>query len=140
MKRIRNWFPLARRGRKQNRGVLCVPCLHYTDNFGCLLTQCHLTASCMQEVGLCGEFTLDGRASSGAASRQLSASWIVSSTSAASGAAVSAVESALAPFQGYLLATLNATSLEIGAEFTFTLSVTNFLRGEDNTSTTLTRM
>lgn len=94
----------------------------------------------LQEVGLCGEFTLDGRASSGAASRTLSASWYVLTTSTGHGAAVAAVESALAPFQGSLLATLNSTALEIGVEFTFTLSARNFLGGADKTSVTLTRM
>ena len=117
------------------------PLQKYSKKWSCALTHRHRT-HCMQEVGLCGELTLDGRTSSGAASRQLSASWSVSSTSAAAGAgaAVAAAEGALAPFQGYLLATLNATSLEIGLEFTFTLFARNFLGGEDNASVTLARM
>lgn len=89
-------------------------------------------------MGLCGEFTLDGRASSGSASRTLSGVWNVSA--AAGGTAVVAVEDALAPFQGSLLATLNATALEIGVEFSFTLVVSNFLGAMSETTATVTRM
>lgn len=94
-----------------------------------------------QSVGLCGEFTLDGRASLGAASRTLSAAWSVSPTTDGTGdaAALAAVESALAPHQGALLATLNATSLEIGIGFTFTLSVGNFLGAGDRAEAAVTR-
>lgn len=92
-----------------------------------------------QEVGLCGEFTLDGRASSGSASRTLSAVWNVSSA-AAGGSALAAVEHALGPFQGFLLATLNASTLEIGVEFSFTLTASNFLGAVDETTVTVIRM
>lgn len=91
-----------------------------------------------QEVGLCGEFTLDGRASSGSSSRTLSAVWNVET--AAGGAALAAVEQALSPFQGLLLATLNTTALEIGSEFSFTLTVSNFLGAQDQTTVTVKRM
>lgn len=94
--------------------------------------------SLFQEVGLCGEFTLDGRASSGSSSRTLSAVWNVSA--AAGGPAVATVERALAPFHGLLLATLNATALEIGFEFSFTLTVSNFLGAVHETAVTVTRM
>ena len=98
----------------------------------------------LKEVGICGEFTLDGRASSGAASRTLSVEWRVSSTSAGGdeatvAVAVAAVESALVPFQGSLLAALNASALEIGVEFTFTLVARNFLGGMDETAVSVTR-
>lgn len=82
---------------------------------------------------------LDGRASSGAASRMLSASWNVSSTVGSSADALAAVDVALAPFQGSLLAELNATALEVGVEFTFRLSVENFLGSVDETTATVTR-
>lgn len=91
-----------------------------------------------QEVGLCGEFTLDGRASSGSDSRMLSSTWSVST--AAGQAALAAVEAALAPFQGFLLATLNATSLEIGFDFSFSLTVQSFLGATDEASVKVTRM
>lgn len=97
-------------------------------------------SSAFQSVGLCGDFTLDGRASSGAASRSLSANWGVSPTAGTGdAAALAAVESALAPFQGALLATLDATALEIGVGFTFTLSVGNFLGATDEAAATATR-
>ena len=92
----------------------------------------------VQEVGLCGEFALDGRASSGSDSRTLSASWSVSS--AAGEAAVAAVEDALAPFKGALLASLNATALEIGSHYTFALTVQNFLGAVDEAAVNITRM
>ena len=93
-------------------------------------------------MGLCGEFTLDGRASSGAASRTLSAMWSVSTTSGTgdTATALAAVEHALAPYQGELLVTLNATVLEVGVGFSFTLSVENFLGARDETAATVTRM
>ncbi|CAN0146388.1 unnamed protein product, partial [Pylaiella littoralis] len=94
-----------------------------------------------QEVGLCGEFTLDGRASSGAASRTLSATWNVSNIAATgSASAVAAFEDALAPFQGSLLATLDASALEFGVEFTLTLTTGNFLGAVDTTAVSLTRI
>ncbi len=89
-------------------------------------------------MGLCGEFTLDGRASTGAASRPLSTEWRVSSTTAGDNV-TAAVESALDPFQGSLLATLNATALEFGVAFTFTLAARNFLGGVDETAVIVTR-
>lgn len=99
-----------------------------------LLVRC---APLFQEVGLCGDFTLDGRASSGSGSRTLSAVWNVST--AAGDSAVAAAEHALAPFQGFLLATLNATALEIGLELSFTLTVSNFLGSMDENTVTVTR-
>eukprot|EP00903_Cladosiphon_okamuranus_P012876 g12026.t1 len=93
-----------------------------------------------QEVGLCGEFNLDGRASSGSSSRALSGEWHTSAATIAGGSALAAVEQALVPFQGSLLATLNATALEIGVEFSFTLAVSNFLGAADDTTVTVTRM
>lgn len=97
-----------------------------------------------QEVGLCGEFTLDGRASSGAASRTLSVTWDVSNTAGTGddepAVVTTAVETALVPFQGSLLATIDASVLEIGVGFTFTLTVGNFLGAVDQAVVTLTRM
>ncbi len=95
-------------------------------------------------MGFCGEIILDSRASTGAASRTLSTEWRVSSTNTGGNAtvavaAVAAVESALAPFQGSLLATLNATALQIGVEFTFTIAARNFLGGVDETAVVVTR-
>ena len=92
-------------------------------------------------VGLCGKLTLDGRASSGTASRIPSATWSVSVFSDMDESAVlTTVESALAPFQGTLLATLDATALEIGVEFLFTLTVGNFFGAEDKATVAVTRM
>lgn len=100
-----------------------------------------VTLTARQGVGLCGEFTLDGRTSSGALSRSLSAAWNVSATATAdSASAVTMVENALAPFQGSLLVTVDASVLEIGAEFTFSLTTENFLGAVDTTVVSLTRM
>ncbi|CAM9232606.1 unnamed protein product [Ectocarpus sp. 6 AP-2014] len=93
-----------------------------------------------QRVGLCGEFSLDGRLSSGAASRSLSAVWSVSTTIASNSAAVAAVAGALQPFQGSLYATLNSTSLEPLVEFKFSLIVENFLGAVDAAAVTVTRV
>ncbi|CBJ26948.1 conserved unknown protein [Ectocarpus siliculosus] len=93
-----------------------------------------------QWVGLCGEFSLDGRLSSGAASRPLSAVWNVSTTIASNSAAVAAVAGALQPFQGSLYATLNSTSLEPLVEFKISLIVENFLGAVDAAAVTVTRV
>ncbi|CAM9229815.1 unnamed protein product, partial [Ectocarpus fasciculatus] len=93
-----------------------------------------------QSVGRCGEFSLDGRSSSGAASRSLSAVWNVSTTLASDSAVVAAVAGALKPFQGSLYATLNATSLEPLVEFQFSLMVENFLGAVDEATVTVTRV
>lgn len=92
-------------------------------------------------MGLCGEFTLDGRTSSGAASRTLSVSWNVSNAATfGNESAVARVEDALAPFQGSPLATLDASALEIGVEFTISLTARNFLDETDTAAVSLTRM
>ncbi|CAM9381244.1 unnamed protein product, partial [Ectocarpus sp. 8 AP-2014] len=93
-----------------------------------------------QWVGLCGEFSLDGRLSSGAASRSLSAVWNVSTTIASNSAAVAAVAGALKPFQGSLFATVNSTSLEPLVEFQISLIVENFLGAVDAAAVTVTRV
>ncbi|CBJ26947.1 conserved unknown protein [Ectocarpus siliculosus] len=93
-----------------------------------------------ESVGLCGEFSLDGRLSSGAASRSLSAVWNVSTTTASNSAAVVAVAGALEPFQGSLHATLNSTSLEPLVEFEISLIVENFLGSFDTAAVTVTRV
>ncbi|CAM9766978.1 unnamed protein product, partial [Ectocarpus sp. 12 AP-2014] len=93
-----------------------------------------------QWVGLCGEFSLDGRMSSGAASRSLSAVWNVSTTLASDSAAVAAVAGALNPFQGSLYATVNSTSLEPLVEFKISLIVENFLGSVDAAAVTVTRV
>ncbi|CAB1100233.1 unnamed protein product [Ectocarpus sp. CCAP 1310/34] len=93
-----------------------------------------------QWVGLCGEFSLDGRMSSGAASRSLSAVWNVSTTLASDSAAVAAVAGALEPFQGSLYATVNSTSLEPLVEFEVSLIVENFLGSVDAAAVTVTRV
>lgn len=94
----------------------------------------------VQTVGRCGSFRLDGRVSSGGASRTLSALWSVSAAEEGSSfAALAAADASLAPFQGSLLAELNATALEVGVEFTFSLAVRNFLGSVDEATATLTR-
>lgn len=93
----------------------------------------------MQAVGLCGEVKFDARASSGGASRSLSAVWDVAASSETPLAAVVAIREAFAPFNGSLLATVNATSLEVGAIFTVTLTVENFLGVKDETTTSVVR-
>ncbi|CBJ26945.1 conserved unknown protein [Ectocarpus siliculosus] len=93
-----------------------------------------------QWVGLCGEFSLDGRMSSGAASRSLAAVWNVSTTLASDSAAVTAVAGALKPFQGSLYATVNSTSLEPLVEFKISLIVENFLGSVDAAAVTVTRV
>lgn len=93
-----------------------------------------------QAVGLCGSLRLDGRTSSGAASRTLSTFWNVSAAStSASAEELSTVQSALAAFDGSLLAELNATVLAIGVEFTFSLTVGSFLGEAGEASATVTR-
>ncbi|CAM9236501.1 unnamed protein product [Ectocarpus fasciculatus] len=93
-----------------------------------------------QSVGLCGEVSLDGRTSSGAVSRSLSAFWNVSTTLASDSTVVAAVAGALKPFQGSLHATLNATSLEPYVEFKISLRVENFLGAVDAATVTVTRV
>lgn len=101
------------------------------------LTACRRTHG--QEVGRCGEFTLDGRASTGGAARGLSAYWHVSGQAGTSAAAILAVQTALAPYNGALLATVNATVLEVGTKFKIWLSVQNFLGETDVTSISAVR-
>ncbi|CAM9281097.1 unnamed protein product, partial [Ectocarpus sp. 8 AP-2014] len=90
-----------------------------------------------QTVGLCGTLTLDGRASSGALSRTMSASWNVS---AASGANTSSIEASLALFEGSLVAELDAAALEPGVEFMFALTVGNFLGDTNGANVAVTRV
>ncbi|CAM9247691.1 unnamed protein product, partial [Ectocarpus sp. 12 AP-2014] len=90
-----------------------------------------------QTVGLCGTLTLDGRASSGALSRTMSASWFVS---AALGANTSSIEASLALFEGSLVAELDAAALEPGLEFMFALMVGNFLGDTNEASVAVTRV
>lgn len=88
-------------------------------------------------MGLCGKLTLDGRASSGALSRTMSASWNVS---AASGANRSSLEASLALFEGSLVAELDAAALEPGVEFMFALTAGNFLGDTNEATAVVTRM
>ncbi|CAM9220320.1 unnamed protein product [Ectocarpus sp. 12 AP-2014] len=90
-----------------------------------------------QIVGLCGTLTLDGRASSGALSRTMSASWNVS---AASGANKSSIEASLALFEGSLVAELDAAALEPGVKFMFALTVGNFLGDTSGATVAVTRV
>ncbi|CBJ29756.1 conserved unknown protein [Ectocarpus siliculosus] len=90
-----------------------------------------------QTVGLCGTLTLDGRASSGALSRTMSASWNVS---AASFANTSSIEAALALFEGSLVAELDAAALEPGVKFMFALTVGNFLGDTNGVTVAVTRI
>lgn len=93
-----------------------------------------------QVVGLCGSLRLDGRTSSGAASRTLSAFWNVSTPStSASADALAVVKSSLAAFDGSLLADLNATVLAVDVEFAFSLTVESFLGESDEAAATVTR-
>ena len=92
-----------------------------------------------QAVGRCGSFRLDARASSGGAARSLSAFWSVSTAEGSSAAALAAANASLAPFQGSLLAELNATALEVGVEFTFSLAAQSFLGNADEAVATVTR-
>lgn len=98
-----------------------------------------LLENSLQTVGRCGTLHLDGRASSGAASRTISASWNISAAVGAGANASTAAGDALAPFQGSLLAELNATALEVGVEFTFRLSLENFFGSTDEAIATVTR-
>ncbi|CAM9178731.1 unnamed protein product [Ectocarpus fasciculatus] len=90
-----------------------------------------------QTVGLCGKLTLDGRASSGALSRTMSASWNVS---AASGANTSILEASLALLEGSLVAELDAAALEPGVEFMFALTAGNFLGDTNEATAAVTRI
>eukprot|EP00752_Nemacystus_decipiens_P011504 g10216.t1 len=92
-----------------------------------------------QTVGRCGGLRLDGRASSGSASRTLSASWSVSAATGASMNVSADIDDSLAPFQGSLLADLDATALAIGVEVTFHLSVQNVFGSVDQATATVTR-
>ncbi|CAM9102892.1 unnamed protein product [Laminaria digitata] len=93
-----------------------------------------------QTVGRCGEVTFDGRASSGGASRTLSAIWDVADSTGAPVAADDALRDAFTPFNGSLLATINVTVLEVGAELTVSLTVENFLGMTDNATVSIVRM
>lgn len=93
----------------------------------------------VQTVGLCGEAKFNGRTSSGGASRALSAVWGVSAEEGTSSSALDAVYSALAPFNGSLIATLNVTALEVGTVFTLSLSVENFFGATDEATASVTR-
>ncbi len=93
-------------------------------------------------MGRCGTFSLDGRASSGGASRALSATWNVSASAgdtAVSTAVLAAVREALTPFQGSLLAELNASALEFGVEFAISFTCRSFLGGTGEAVATVTR-
>ena len=94
----------------------------------------------MQIVGLCGEVTFDGRASSGGASRALSASWDVADSMGNPLGAGDALLDAFAPFNGSLLATLNVTVLEVGVKLAVSLTVENFLGATDNATAFIVRM
>lgn len=78
-----------------------------------------------QTVGLCDQVTLDGRTSYSEESATLSATWGVSADESTSNDTLAAASNALAPFNGSLFATFNATKLEIGVTFTFSLTVAN---------------
>ncbi|CAM9462230.1 unnamed protein product [Ectocarpus sp. 4 AP-2014] len=90
-----------------------------------------------QTVGLCGTLTLDGRASSGALSRTMSASWNVSAAPVAN---TSSIEGSLALFEGSLVAELDTAALEPGLEFTFALTVGNFLGDTNGATAAVTRV
>lgn len=94
----------------------------------------------MQTVGLCGEITFDGRASSGGASRTLSAIWDIADSTGTPIAADDALRDAFAPFDGSLLATINVTGLDVGAEITVSLTVESFLGMTDNATASIVRM
>ena len=100
----------------------------------------YLNVMSMQMVGLCGEVTFDGRSSSGGASRTLSTTWDVADSTGTPVAADDGLRDALASFNGSLLATLNVTVLEVGAEFTVSLTVENFLGVKANATTSIVRM
>lgn len=94
----------------------------------------------MQTVGLCGEVTFDGRASSGGASRTLSATWNVTDSMGTPLAAGDALWNAFIPFDGSLLATINVTVMDVGVELTVSLTVENFLGIADNATASIARM
>lgn len=117
---------------------------HYEPNFWLIPLQPPPIPRCLPRplgkiVGLCGELVLDGRTSSGGAARSLSAYWHVSTAHSASLGALSAAMSALASFNGSLLARLNVTALEVNVTFDFTLSVENFLGENDKTTVSVVR-
>lgn len=93
----------------------------------------------IQEVGLCGKITFDGRMSSGGASRELSCAWGISVDGGASAAALAAAHAAMEQFNGSLLATINVTALEVGVVFTVSLNVDNFLGKSDDTAASVVR-
>lgn len=93
----------------------------------------------LQAVGRCGTLRLDGRASSGGASRALSALWSVSADGSLSVGASATANASLAPYQGSLLAELNTTALEVGVEFSFSLGVENFLGNADEATVRVIR-
>lgn len=94
----------------------------------------------MQTVGLCGDATFDGRASSGGASRTLSPIWDVADSTGAPVAADDELRHAFAPFEGSLLAIINVTVLDVGADLTVSLTVENFLGMADNATVSIVRM
>ena len=65
--------------------------------------------------------------------------WEVGAPTGTPLAAIAALREAFAPFNGSLLAELNATALEVGAVFTVTLTVENFLGVEDKTTKSVVR-
>lgn len=94
----------------------------------------------MQTVGLCGDVTFDGRASSGGASRTLSAIWDVTDSTGTPIAADDALRAAFALFNGSLVAKMNVTVLAVGVGVTVTLTVENFLGMTDNATASIVRM
>lgn len=89
-------------------------------------------------MGLCGEFTLDGRSSSGGAGRSLSAIWEVSADNT-DDTAVAAARVAVAPYNGSLQANVNVTALEVGSMYTFTLLAESFLGAGDMADVSVSR-
>lgn len=90
-------------------------------------------------MGLCGEVVLDGRASSGGFLQALSAAWTVSAAESVDSYAFGLTSKNLAEFNGSLVATLNATELEVGITYTFTLTVHNSFGSQDEASASIIR-
>lgn len=90
-------------------------------------------------MGLCGEVKFDARASSGGASRSLSAAWDVAAAAETPSTAVVSLREAFAPFNGSLLATLNVSALEVGEVFTVSVTVENFLGATEKTTKSVVR-
>ncbi|CAM9256680.1 unnamed protein product, partial [Discosporangium mesarthrocarpum] len=87
-----------------------------------------------QVVGYCGDFTLDGRSSSGGAGRALSGMWKITSYSNET-ANVSKIMDSLAAANGSLLATIGVDALEPGVQFEIALWVKNFLSQQYHVAT-----